>query len=145
MVQGLHSAEKGEKQMSVAAEYRDLLASHTPKPIRSHKEYEQALVKLEALMVPHPSAVRSMLIEVLSTLIESYESRQCPEPEMSSSEVLARLLETKGVTAAEVAKSTGIPPATISNVLANRRGISKQNALKLSDYFGLSPVLFLGR
>lgn len=130
--------------MSTATEYRELLSSHTPKPIRTHKEYEQALSQLESLMVPHPSAARSMLIEVLSTLIERYESRQFPTPEVAPSAMLAKLLKTKGVTSAEVAKKTGIPTATISNVLANRRGISKQNAIRLGEYFGLSPIVFLG-
>lgn len=57
--------------------------------------------------------------------------------------MFAKLLKTKGVTSAEVAKKTGIPTAAISNVLANRRGISKQNAVRLGDYFGLSPIVFL--
>jgi len=38
---------------------------------------------------------------------------------------------------------TRIPPAAISNVLAGRRSISQQNAVRLEDYFGVSPVAFL--
>lgn len=129
--------------MSTVAGYRQLLTKYAPQPIRSQKDYKQALAQLEELMVPHPSAASSLLIEMLATLIEKYESRQFPTPEIAPAEMLAKLLKTKGVTSAEVAKKTGIPTATISNVLANRRGISKQNALRLGEYFGLSPIVFL--
>jgi plasmid maintenance system antidote protein VapI len=58
--------------------------------------------------------------------------------------MLGKLLKTKGVSLADVSRATKIPTATLSNILANRRGISKQSAFKLSEYFGLSPLVFLG-
>ena len=130
--------------MSTAAEYRKLLAKYAPRPIRSQEGYEQALATLEKLMVPRPGAARSLLIEVLATLIERYESREFPTPEVAPAEMLAKLLATKEVKPSEVAKATGIPTATLSNVLAGRRGISKQNAFRLGEYFGVSPMAFLG-
>jgi HTH-type transcriptional regulator/antitoxin HigA len=140
----LCSAEKEEKEMSTVTGYRQLLTKYAPQPIRSQKAYEQALAQLEMLMVPRPNAARSLLIEVLATLIEKYESREHPTPEVTPAQMLATLLRTKGVKPADVAKTTGIPTATLSNVLARRRGISKQNAFKLGEYFGVSPIVFLG-
>lgn len=130
--------------MSTVAAYRQLLTKYAPQPIRSRKAYERALAQLEQLMVPHPDAARSLLIELLATLIEKYESREYPTPELAPTEMLAKLLQTKGVKPAEVARATGIPAATLSNVLAHRRGISKVNAFKLGEYFGVSPIGFLG-
>jgi HTH-type transcriptional regulator/antitoxin HigA len=144
VAQGLHSGGKGREKVSTATEYRQLLTKYAPQPIRSQDAYEQALATLEKLMVPRPSAARSLLIEVLATLIEKYESREYPTPEVAPAEMLAKLLATKGVKPAVVARATGIPTATLSNVLAQRRGISKQNAFKLGEYFGLSPIVFLG-
>ena len=130
--------------MSTISGYRRLLTKYAPQPIRSQEAYEQALTQLEKLMVPRPNAARSLLIEVLATLIEKYESREYPTPDVAPAVMLAKLLKTKGVKPADVAKTTGIPTATLSNVLAHRRGISKQNAFKLGEYFGLSPIVFLG-
>lgn len=130
--------------MSTAAEYRQLLTKYAPQPIRSQRMYEQALLQLEQVMVPRPNAARSLLIEMLSTLIEQYESREYPTPQVAPAEILSKLLKTRGVKPVSVAKATGIPTATLSNVLAGRRGISKQNAFKLGEYFGLSPIAFLG-
>lgn len=143
MVQGLHSAKSWKEEMTATAEYRRLLTMYAPQPIRSQKTYEQALAQLEKLMVPHPNAAHSLLIEMLATLIEKYESREYPTPEVSPAERLAALLRSKGAKPADVARETGIPTSTLSNVLARRRGISKRNAIKLGKYFGLSPVVFL--
>jgi HTH-type transcriptional regulator/antitoxin HigA len=132
-----------EQKMGTATEYRKLLAAFVPRPIRSEKDYRRALAQLGKLMVPHPGSARSRLIEVLSTLIEKYESREYPTPHVSPSKMLAHLLEAKSLKCADLAKSTGIPAATLSNVLANRRGISKDNGIKLAKYFGVSPVVFL--
>ena len=129
--------------MSVLTEYRDLLIKYVPQPIYSDRDYRRALAQLERLMEPRPSAARSRLLEVLSTLIENYESREHPTPKVSPSQMLAHLLATRGIKSADVARETGIPPATLSSVLANRRGISKINARKLADYFRVSPLLFL--
>ena len=129
--------------MSTLAEYRSLLTKYAPQPIRSTEDYQRALTQLEKLMTPHPDAALSWLIEVLATLIEKYESREYPTPQTAPPEMLAHLLKSKGVKPADVAKETGIPPATLSNVLAHRRGISKENAIKLGGYFGLSPMVFL--
>ncbi|RIK73090.1 MAG: hypothetical protein DCC67_18325 [Planctomycetota bacterium] len=144
MAEGLHTVGEGREEVSTATEYRQLLTKYAPQPIRSQPAYAKALATLEELMVPRPDAARSLLIEVLATLIEKYESREYPIPVIPPAEMLAKLLATKGVKPADLAKATGIPTATISNILARRRGISKQNAFKLGEYFGLSPIVFLG-
>jgi HTH-type transcriptional regulator/antitoxin HigA len=129
--------------MSVANDYRNLLLEYLPRPIRSDRDYRRALAQMEKLMVPKPGAARGRLIEVLSTLIENYESRECPAPQVSPSQMLTHLLEARGVKCAEVAKKTGISPATLSSILAGRRGVSKAIALKLAGYFNVSPIFFL--
>ena len=129
--------------MSTATEYRGLLAKFVPHPIRSDDDYRRALTQIEQLMVPHPSAAQSQLIEVLATLIERYESRDYPTPQVDAQAMLSHLIEAKGIKPADVAKKTGIPAATMSNVLARRRGISKQNAITLGRYFGLPATAFL--
>jgi hypothetical protein len=75
--------------VSTATEYRRLLTKYAPLPIRSPVTYEQALAQLERLMVPRRSAARSLLIEVLATLIENYESREYPTPDVAPARMLA--------------------------------------------------------
>jgi HTH-type transcriptional regulator / antitoxin HigA len=129
--------------MSTATEYRDLLVEFAPHPIRSDADYRRTVAQLERIMEPRPSAARSQLIEVFATLIERYESRDYPTPEQCPADVLKNLLDARGVAPGDLAKATGIPPSTISNVVARRRGISKANAIVLGAYFGVSASVFL--
>jgi antitoxin component HigA of HigAB toxin-antitoxin module len=122
----------------------ELLLQYLPQPIRSERDYRRALAQLEKLMIPRPGPARSRLIEMLSVLIENYESSACPVPSCSPSRLFAHLVESRGVNCADVAREAGISPATLSSVLANRRGISKANARKLARYFKVSPLAFLG-
>ncbi len=129
--------------MAITTQYRRLLTKYAPQPIRSQQDYNRALAQLEELMTPQPEMAESMLIEVLSTLVEAYESRELPLPKVTPAAMLQHLLAERAVRPAELARQTRIPPATISNVLAGRRNISRQNAVRLGDYFGVSPVAFL--
>jgi HTH-type transcriptional regulator/antitoxin HigA len=129
--------------MSTTTEYRELVSKYLPRPIRNDADYRRTLRQVESLMEPHPRPARSMLIEVLSTLVEQYESREHATPEVPPAKMLAHCIEARQITAAHVAKETGIPHATLSNVLAGRRGISKANAVKLGRYFNVPASLFL--
>jgi HTH-type transcriptional regulator/antitoxin HigA len=94
-------------------------------------------------MRPKQSRAESELVELLATLIEDYESHPHPTPKAMPPEMLAHLIETRQVTQAEVAKSTGIPRSTLSAVLAGRRQLSTANIAALSAYFHVSTDAFM--
>ncbi|MCA9203706.1 MAG: helix-turn-helix transcriptional regulator, partial [Planctomycetales bacterium] len=66
-----------------------------------------------------------------------------PARKVTSAEMLAQLIESKEVTRAEIARATGIPRSTITNVLSGRRQISKENVTRLAKYFHVDPSVFL--
>ena len=94
-------------------------------------------------MRPRLSRAVSELVEVLATLIEQYESREHPTPKRLPREILAHLMEVRGVAQAEVARATGIPRSTLSAVLAGRRKLSTASIAALSAYFHVSPSAFM--
>lgn len=116
--------------MSTTTEYRELVNEYLPRPVLNEADYRRTMRQVEKLMTPHPSAARSMLIEVLATLVEQYELREDPLPDVPPAKMLAHCIEARETTAARVSKETGIPHATLSNVLAGRRGISKASAVR---------------
>lgn len=134
--------EEGLSQMSMTA-YQSLLLDFTPKPIRTAKEYRRALSFIEQNMRPSPPKAEADLLELISTLIADYESNVFPDHEVSAGDMLAHLVEARGVSKAEVARSTGISPATITSAVNGQRGISKQNAIRLAEYFHVSPAVFV--
>ena len=129
-----------------SSSYDSLLLEYKPRPIRNSREHRRALEQVEALIRqhgPHPPRAEGELIAVLSTLIERYELARFPRRKPSPAETLAHLIDAKQVTKADVARAAGIPRSTITNVLAGRRQISKDNVSKLARYFCVDPTVFL--
>ena len=126
--------------------YDSLLLKYKPRPIRNDREHRRTLKQVEELIIqhgPNPPRAEGELIAVLSTLIESYEIEVTPRRKPTPAETLEHLIESKEVTRAEVARATGIPRSTITNVLSGRRQISKQNVTRLANYFHVDPSVFL--
>ena len=59
-------------------------------------------------------------------------------------EIFELLCQQKGVTVAEVSRSTGISQSTLSNWKKRRNNISAENAKKLADYFGVTVGYLMG-
>jgi antitoxin component HigA of HigAB toxin-antitoxin module len=124
--------------------YESLLLEYKPRPIRTAAEHARALKHIERLMRPNLGRAESELVELLSTLIEQYETTRFPTPHLSPPVRLAELLAARGISQARLSQLTGIGTATISSILAGRRGISKTNAVKLARLFGVSAADFIG-
>ena len=86
---------------------------------------------------PNLGKAESEYVELLATLIEHYESQEHPTPKVSPANLLAHLMAERGMTQAAVARETHISRGTLSNVLAGRRELSKDNIVKLSQFFGV--------
>lgn len=51
--------------------------------------------------------------------------------------------EPLGITQSEAAKATGIPQSRLSEILAGRRSITVDTAVRLGRYFGVDPTNWL--
>jgi antitoxin HigA-1 len=58
-------------------------------------------------------------------------------------EILADELQEIGISAAELARILGVPPNRISQIMAGKRSISADTALRLARYFGTSADLWM--
>ena len=123
--------------------YQALLLDFTPRPIRTEAAYRKALRQIDKLMKPSNSRAESELLELLSTLVEQYESQEHPTPKASQRDLLAHLLDAKGASKAEAARASDVPRSVITNVLAGRRRLSQANIVKLAAYFNVSSAEFL--
>lgn len=59
-------------------------------------------------------------------------------------EILSEELEALGMSAAELARQIGVPPNRISQILAGKRAITADTALRLAHWFGTSAQLWIG-
>src|SRR5690606_6442237 len=84
------------------------------------------------------------LLELLATLAGQYEIRRgYSTPEVPPRERLAGLMEARGITQAKLSRESQVPRTTINEVLAGRRSISKANARRLAQFFGVSVDEFI--
>jgi HTH-type transcriptional regulator/antitoxin HigA len=82
-------------------------------------------------------------LDVLTDLLESYEQEHEPINDASEADVLRELLRCSGLSQPKLAKQVGISQSTISAVLNGSRSLTKDQVLRLSKFFGVSPAAFL--
>jgi len=58
-------------------------------------------------------------------------------------EILADELKEIGISAAELARTLEVPANRISQIIAGKRAVSADTALRLARYFGTSPDLWM--
>jgi len=66
-----------------------------------------------------------------------------PRTPIHPGEILADELKEIGMSAAELARTLGVPPNRISQIVAGKRAVSADTALRLARYFGTSPDLWM--
>lgn len=129
-----------------APSYADLLDEIQPRPIGSKAALEKTYRLIDKLMSkPELSRAESEMLELLSMLVEQYESREHPTPRVSAAEMLEHLIEARGVTNATLAAETNIPRSIVTDILAGRRRISLGNVRKFSHYFRVPPSVFVSQ
>lgn len=123
--------------------YLELVQRFPLRPIRSDEELERAIFMVNELIDrDERDADEEDYLDVLSDLVEKYETEQHPIPPASDADMLRYLIESWGVTQAKVAADTGIPESTISEILSGKRGLSRTNIGVLARHFHVSPATF---
>jgi HTH-type transcriptional regulator / antitoxin HigA len=123
--------------------YAKLLAKYLPKPIQSERELESAtavLLKLDERQDLSPE--EEAVAEILTVLIEDYETKHYPMPSVSPHESLQALMDDRGLKHKDVWPVLGNKGAA-TEILSGRRSISKAQAKRLADYFHVPVDLFL--
>lgn len=90
----------------------------------------------------HPHPLDEVANGVMHRVM-AYEAQHFPIPEASGAEMLAFMLEQRGLSQHELARATGIPQSTISNLLAGKRDFTAAHARAFASYFGGNPGTFL--
>ena len=123
--------------------YAKLLAKALPRPIRTETERARFAETLLALddrddLSPEEEA----LAEMLTLLIEDYEEKNYPLPEVSPNESLKALMEERGLKHKDIWPVLGNKGAA-TEVLSGRRSISKTQAKRLAEFFHVPIDLFV--
>lgn len=124
--------------------YGALIAEFPLRPIRSERELDRATAIVDRLSVQSSlSKDESDYLEVLADLIEKYEDLHHPIEPLPDAEMLAFLIEQKGLAQQVVARQARIANSTISEILWGKRRLTRGQIEKLSKYFDVAPSVFL--
>ena len=124
--------------------YLDLVREVSLRPIRSDDDLARAIAMIDRLADQETrSPGEDDYLDVLSGLVEHYETENDPEPVVSPADLLRHLIESKGANQTQVAEATGITESTLSEILSGKRGISRKVMRSLGDYFRVDPAVFL--
>jgi HTH-type transcriptional regulator / antitoxin HigA len=123
--------------------YSQLVAEVTPKVIETEDEYEQFLAVAERLTFKQDQTPEeSALYDLVTMLVETYESQHYSIEKSSPAEVLEHIIESSGIDVTDLAEIFG-SIETLDRVLAGQELINTSQAKALADRFKLSPQIFL--
>jgi HTH-type transcriptional regulator/antitoxin HigA len=124
--------------------YVRLLAKFTPKVIETEAEHEAALAMVGSLMEKGETGLsheEETLLDILSELIGRFEEKSySPAPDAGPLEVVMELMEANRIKPAELAGILG-GRSRVSEILAGKRSISKEQARRLGEMFRVSPAV----
>ena len=121
----------------------ELLARFPLRPVRTEAELDAATVVIHELIDQEVrSAAEEDYLDVLSDIVEKYETVHYPIGDVTDGQMLKFLLEVKDETQVHVAVAAGIAESTISEVLSGKRKLNRAQIGKLARYFHVEPGVF---
>ena len=82
-------------------------------------------------------------LDVLTDLVEAYESQHVLILDPSEADVLRELMRANGLSQLRLAKEVKIAQSTISAVLTGDRSLTKDQVSRLAKFFQVSPAAFM--
>ena len=124
-------------------EYGRLLTKFSPKVIRTEKaneEYTEALYELDQRDAKLTRAEKE-LAELLTLLIENFESKRYKLPHAKPVEILRFLMDQHGLRQKDLVDVFGTR-SVVSEVLSGKRKLNREHIKRLSERFHVSPEVF---
>jgi HTH-type transcriptional regulator / antitoxin HigA len=125
--------------------YGRLLARAVPKVIKTEEEHERALAIVESLMEKgggHMTPEEDALLELLADLICNFEEKAYPIPKSDPHKMVAFLLEQRGLAPKDLWPVIG-SKSRVSEILAGKRSVTKEQAKRLAEFFHVGVELFI--
>lgn len=127
-----------------AAIYGALLSQKRPRTIRTEEEYDAVAEEVEEISFKDAvSPEEREYLNLLHLLLAAYDEAHPPYGKTAThAEILAHVLEHRGMKQADLIPVVG-SSAYVSQILSGKRGISRNMAKRLGEFFGLEASVFL--
>lgn len=124
----------------------DKIAHQYLVPIESEAGYRAALELLERVwekVSENPDSPYGSLFILLTERINAYENRTRPIPDAPAHQVLAFLMEQRGLSQTVLATATGIHQSNLSQILRGKRKLTMEQIRILADFFKVERSVFV--
>jgi HTH-type transcriptional regulator/antitoxin HigA len=112
------------------------------KPIRTEKQYREAVARMDELAVT-PDAENNEELELLTILVMAYEADHVPDVRLDPIEYLRASMDNRGLGQSDLAKLFG-SSSRAAEVLNRRRELSKAMIRVLAQEWGLDANTLIG-
>jgi HTH-type transcriptional regulator/antitoxin HigA len=116
------------------------------KPIRTEKDYRAAMKRIDELIALDPKEGTALFdeLDVLSTIVESYESIHYPIEAPNPIKAIQYIMEEQGLNQKDLVKYFSGSKAAVSSFLNGRRELSKKVIKSLHEGLGIPYEIFMG-
>jgi HTH-type transcriptional regulator / antitoxin HigA len=112
------------------------------KPIKTEAQYQAALKEIEALFDAVPDTAKGDRLEVLTTLVESYEEKNYRIPFPDPVEAILYCMESRGLTRCDLERYIG-SRARVSEVLNRKRPLTMEMIRNLHKGLGIPAEVLI--
>jgi HTH-type transcriptional regulator/antitoxin HigA len=114
------------------------------RPIKTEKDYEEALAEIERLFDATPETPDGDRLEVLMTLVEVYEDEHYNIPDPDPVEAINYYMESRGLTRKDLEPYIGTR-ARVSEVLNRKRPLTLNMIRRLNSELGISADVLIAQ
>jgi HTH-type transcriptional regulator/antitoxin HigA len=113
------------------------------KPIKTKADYRAALAEIDRLFGAAPGTPEGDRLDVLTTLVEAYETQHEPIPPPDPIEAILYTMESRGLSRRDLEPYLG-SRARVSEVLNRRRSLSIEMIRRLHAGLGIPAEVLIG-
>jgi antitoxin component HigA of HigAB toxin-antitoxin module len=136
---------KFELPKKAPATFEELCRVVLPRPIHDEAENEEMIRVMDWIAVRAENRDQFDYAKMLGDLVTEYEvaQRRRVKTHLFGLELLRAVVESSGLTQAELAKVLGVAQGTVSKIMTGVRGITVDHAKRAARYFKMRPEAFL--
>lgn len=123
--------------------YFDLVKRHPLRSIQNESELDAAQAVIDDLLRRKLDAGGLAYLDALSDLVILYERDHHAIPPLAPAELLAHLLEERGLSQADLVRRTGIAKATVSDLVSGKRPFTVEHMHRIAEVFNLPAAVFI--
>ncbi len=112
------------------------------KVIKTVEQYNEYVGLLEGLLMAEPTPLAQDEVELLTFLIEKWDSEHSTTEDLDPIQLLKALMKEHALRSIDLAQLLDVSKSLVSEILSYKKGLSKEIIRKLSSHFKVSQEAF---